>query len=464
MIPTTLIIFGATGDLAKTKLFPSLYHLDKNGLLPNIFNIVAVGRKKLNITELLAGLETYMIEKYPHTYSKDVWQRFSSKITYYAGNFEDENTYLKLAEHLGSVDSKHNTCAYKIFYMAVSPDLFEVVAKGIKHAELNQTCTGGKPTKIIVEKPFGKSLESFKTLNAYLLQLFNENQIYRIDHLLGKETVQNILYFRLANSLLDPNLDAKLVDSIEIKYLESNGIGTRGAYFDSYGQLRDMLQSHMLQLFATTFMDIPESIDPKEISSAKVKMLNSLKISNVVRAQYTEGVINGKKVNNYLNEPNVSPTSMTETFVRLDGVITNDTWNNTKISFVSGKALSTKITEVVVNYKKLNKLKTFTSANKLIFRIQPEEGITLIVKVKKPGQDEMEDVRMSFKFNESFPGLLGDAYEAILLDLIKDRNLFSITTNELEASWQVVDPILKAWETDSADMKKYPAGSDEMLI
>jgi glucose-6-phosphate 1-dehydrogenase len=281
---------------------------------------------------------------------------------------------------------------------------------------------------------------------------------------LGKETVQNILFFRLANSLLDPNLDADLVESIEIKYLESNGIGSRGAYFDKYGQLRDMLQSHMLQLFATTFMDIPDDLNPTKIAKSKVDMINSLKISNVLRAQYTEGVIQGKKVNNYLSEINVAENSMTETFVKLEGTINNHIWKGTSVIFITGKALSKKLTEVVINYKKLHKFKNITSANKLIFRIQPEEGITLVVKVKKPGQEDLEDVSMSFKFNESFPGLLGDAYEAILLDILRDKNLFSITTDELEASWNFVEPILSTWEMDKSDMKTYPAGSDELLV
>lgn len=464
-LPTTLVVLGATGDLTKRKLIPSLYHLDQQGMLPDQFQVIAFARRDYTDEQFRKEMEVEMEKDFPYNFNKTNWHRFAKRIVYHKGNFDDNVAFTTLADRLNQIDAKFTHTSNKLYYLAVSPDTFETAFAGIKLTQSKQNDKYEDNTKVIIEKPFGNSLDNYQKLNALVTGMFKPSQIYRIDHLLGKETVQNMIYFRRANPAITCALTRENIESVDINYFETIGIGSRGKYYDNYGQLLDMVQNHLLQMATLTFMNLPQGQDISNaaMASAKAEFVASLKIADiakdVVRGQYIDGVVDGKVVQAYTKEEGVPSDSKTETFVKINCVVESGAWKGLPITFTTGKRMHKKLAEVVFNY-----MPNEFGQNKLVFRIQPDEGINLRLRVKKPYVDELEDVQMKFRYTDSFPTLLPEAYEKILLDVIRRNDELSVSNEELEAAWKFVEPIQFAWEKGSEDLKFYPAGSDELIM
>ncbi|MCA9383935.1 glucose-6-phosphate dehydrogenase, partial [Candidatus Dojkabacteria bacterium] len=320
-LPTTLVIFGATGDLTRRKLLPALYNLDQQSMLPEQIRIIAFARKELDQKQYKQYIESHVADLYPNLIEDTTWNKFFEKIDYISGDFADDKSYQILSKKLDEVDMHIGVCTHKLFYLAVSPDLYENVLQGIVHTELNAFCKNINDTRVILEKPFGKDYASFEKLNKQITDIFDEKQIYRIDHFLGKETVQNLLYFRAANPIFSNDWNKHKISKVYVRAYESIGIEKRADYYDKYGQLRDMVQSHLLQLLALVLMDMPSSLDDMEgINQRKAEVLEKLTISDkskIVRGQYMEGVVDAIAVGGYREEDGIDLSSNTETFVKV---------------------------------------------------------------------------------------------------------------------------------------------------
>ncbi len=466
-IPTVLVIFGITGDLSMGKLLPALYHLQKNGMLPDIFKVIGVARSEYTDRQFQDLVQQKMESVKNMDFDEYTWKGFADSLTYLKGELTDKKTYENLANKLNKIDDKYGICTHKVFYMAIYPELIEKVIEGIQHSLLFQICKNTKDTKVVVEKPFGESLSDFDALNKKIGKAFSEKQIYRIDHFLGKETVQNIMYFRAANPIFFGNWNKKNIDMIEVSVYESIGIEKRGRYFDQYGQLRDMVQSHLIQLLAVSLMDLPDKLDPDKIANSKADLIGKLKIkdlkNDILRAQYKEGVVDGSMVKAYADEEFVSPDSETETFVRINAEIEGGNWDGLKVRLVTGKRLQQKNTVIKIHYKQGSVIEGVSGHNQLMVNIQPKEGIVLEMLVKRPGSDKLDKVDMVFNYKESFHTILPDAYEKILLDIVRLKRGISISAGELEASWKFVDTIRNYWKKTKPQMVFYSAGSKEIL-
>lgn len=465
-IPTVLTIFGATGDLTKRKLLPSLYNLDRQGLLPQQFRIIAFARRDFTGEEYGNYIGGFIDKEFPRLLDKLSWEKFLDKITYISGDFTDKKAFNSLAKKLTEVDKELKVCAHKIFYLAISPNIYETVLNGIKDTSLKQICRKMKDSRVVIEKPFGSDLKSFRQLNRLVLDLFEEKQIYRIDHYLGKETVQNLLYFRAANQIFKKDWDKNSIESIDVNVNESLGVEDRASYYDKFGQLRDMVQSHMLQLLALIAVEVPGELDMSQLSVEKAKVISGLKIldyeKDIIRAQYKKGVVDGQEVIGYKGENAIPKNSDTETYVQLKAILDLPKWKGVKVNLITGKRMKEKATEVIVRFKKDKAISGLESGNKLVFKIQPKEGISLTFYVKAPGQNKLESVDMSFEYEDSFKTLIPEAYEKILFDIIRNNKVNFLSTEELEASWKFIDPIRKSWENESSEVKFYLAGSNKV--
>lgn len=459
-----LVIFGATGDLSRRMLFPSLYHLSKSGKLPKNFSVVAFGRREFDNQ----GYTHFLLDEFRHVYGEEFqdesWQNFSEKIEYFKGDLENESDFSKLGERIIQLDNETESCLKKVFYLAVSADHYKNTFNGIQKTLEKAECQHSEHVKVVVEKPFGESLESFDRLNSHLLELFSEEQIFRIDHYLGKETVQNILYFRAANPLFINDWSNKTVSKVEVNVMETLGVGSRADYYDRFGQTKDMVQSHLLQLLALALMELPDELTTEKIAKAKIEILRNLKIHDlgrdVKRGQYIQGVVKGKRVESY--EEDLGRESGKETYVEINAKLNLPKWEGVEILLRSGKRMSSKSTNITLYFKSQEKVKGLPSKNKITFEIQPEESITLDLLVKKPGTKDLDTVPMVFEYDENFKGLLPDAYEQLLLNVFNDNKSSFITSEELDASWGFVDPIINYWEENNPELIKYPAGSKEV--
>lgn len=462
-----LTIFGSTGDLAKRMLFPSLYHLFKSGRLPDNLEIVAVGRRDYNDESFRDYIEEEFKNRYKNQFSHESWERFSTRIKYFLGDLSQQEDFEKLSGFLAQMDESYGECRKKIFYLAISPDLYLETFRGIKESTVTKLCDHGEHVSVVVEKPFGRNLSNFYELNNQLLEVFDESQIYRIDHYLGKDTVRNILYFRAANPIFFNDWSNNTVDKVEVKVSEDLGVGSRATYYDHYGQLRDLVQSHSLQLLALVLAEIPNNLESEAIIQAKLEILENLSISDlsteVVRGQYTAGVVGGEKVKGYREEHPDLALSETETYARVKALVNLPKWQGVEIVLISGKRMQSKETSITLHFKSQERVSGITSKNKLVFRIQPQEGISLDLQVKRPGTNELDVVPMLFKYEDNYKGLLPDAYESLLLNIFEGKKSSFISTAELEASWKFIDPIVDYWrEQDSNGLMLYPAGSKEV--
>jgi glucose-6-phosphate 1-dehydrogenase len=474
--PCAMVIMGATGDLAHRKLVPALYNLAVDHMLPNGFSLIGFSRAEQDHPDFRRDMRA-SVEQFSRyaPIEEEVWDSFAEGIFFQPADFANAASYERLGECLRRVEQDRGTQGNRIFYLATPPSVFSLIAHNLKEAGLITHNAAGKGwTRLVVEKPFGRDLESAMKLNGNLLKAFHENQIYRIDHYLGKETVQNILVVRFANSIFEPIWNRRYVDNVQITVAEEIGIDRRGGYYETAGALRDMVQSHMLQLLTLTAMEPPVGLDADAIRDEKVKVLRAVEkytpaevARNVVRGQYGPGWVGGKEVPGYRSEEEVSPTSSTETFVALKLEIDNWRWAGVPFYLRVGKRLPKRETEIAISFRRppLSLFQTLdpedTDADVLAMRIQPDEGISLRFVAKVPGQGiRLQPVYMDFLYGSSFSRASADAYERLLLDvMLGDSTLFT-RKDEVEEEWRIVTPILDAWrEQPAPPFPDYEAGS-----
>ncbi|MEY2526102.1 MAG: glucose-6-phosphate 1-dehydrogenase [Verrucomicrobiota bacterium] len=481
--PCSVAIFGATGDLTHRKLIPALYNLAADGELPPAVAVIGFARREKTDDEFRKELEEATRKFSRQPVRDEIWKTFAQATYYHQSDFGDEAGYKRLAERLDKIDIERGTRGNRLFYLAVAPDQFEPILKHLKAVGLNKTREGSW-ARVIVEKPFGTDLESARELNRVVSNSFSEEQTYRIDHFLGKETAQNILVLRFANAIFEPLWNTRYLDHIQITAAETLGVEGRAGYYEGAGALRDMVQNHLLQLLCLVAMEPPTDLGADSIRDEKVKVVRSLRritgkdvAVNAVRGQYIEGAIDGKPVVGYRQEKNVDPKSTTETYVALRLFIDNWRFSEVPIYLRVGKRLPKSGTEISVHFKKaplvlFNKEATALDQNVLVIRIQPDEGISLRMQAKMPGTSfRIEPVKMDFHYGTSFGKASPEAYERLLLDAMSgDATLFA-RRDEVEQAWAFIDPIEEAWHAkkDAPPVCFYPAGSwgpeeaDELL-
>ena len=468
--PCSLVIFGATGDLTHRKLVPALYNLAADGELPPAVTVIGFARRKKSDDDFRGEMEETTRKFSRQPVRDEIWKTFAQSLFYVQSDFGDENGYRKLAERLKQMDKERGTRGNRLFYFAVGPDQFEPILENLKKAGLNQPAEGCW-ARVIVEKPFGTDLASARELNRLVHASFAEDQTYRIDHFLGKETAQNILVLRFANAIFEPLWNTRYIDHVQITAAETLGVETRGGYYETAGALRDMVQNHLLQLLCLVAMEAPTDLHANSIRDEKVKVVRSLRRmsdvgARVIRAQYAAGAINGKSVPGYREEEKVNPESIVETFVALRLQIDDWRWADVPIYMRVGKRLPKSATEISVHFKKapavlFNKETITLDQNVLVIRIQPDEGISLRMQAKVPGTSlRIEPVKMDFHYGTSFGKASPEAYERLLLDAMSgDATLFA-RRDEVEEAWAFIDPIEEAWSGKSAPpLYFYPAGS-----
>lgn len=478
-----MVIFGATGDLTKRKLLPALYNLARQHYLPEDFAIVGVGRKEMSDEDFRQKVGDDLREYVSGEKDEEKIKWFEERSYYLTGAYDDAATFEKLEKSLSEIDEKHKTRGNYFFYLATPPSLFAPVTKEIERSGLSRE-EKGLWRRFIYEKPFGRDLESAKNLNRELLEIIKEHQIYRIDHYLGKETVQNILVFRFANGIYEPIWNRTHIDSVQITVAEKLGVEERGGYYDTAGALRDMIPNHIFQLITLTAMEPPVSFEADAVRDEQFKILHAMKpfsdketSQNAVRGQYAAGEIDSEKIANYRDEKGVAANSKTDTFAALKIEIDNWRWADVPFYIRSGKSLATRHSEIVIQFKRppfvlfRNTSVERMSANRIVIHLQPDEGITQEFAAKTPGPViNTSRVEMSFNYKDYFGDAPSTGYERLLYDcMIGDATLFQ-RADMVEESWKVVTPILDFWANQTnGDVPNYAAGTwgpkeaDEML-
>jgi glucose-6-phosphate 1-dehydrogenase len=470
--PTVLVIFGAAGDLAWRKLVPALYNLFLDGLLPDKFQILGLDRNEMSAEKFKDHLRTGVNQfSRRGRVKREQWDEFASLLSFISGDLVDEALYKGLAERLAALDEKWGTQANRIFYQATPPSLVQPIVEHIGRAKI---CLDCERSRMVFEKPFGHDLESAHALNEMLARVLAESQIYRIDHYLGKETVQNILAFRFANALFEPIWDRRYIDHVQITVAERVGVEHRGGYYDHAGALRDMVQNHLLQILCLIAMEPPVLFDANEIRNKKVDVLRAIRPIPqdevhrfAVRGQYDSGWIEGEHVPAYRNEPGVAADSTTETFVALKLFVDNWRWQDVPFYLRTGKRLPTRISNASSEFRPVPHQSFPPSAvgdwqpNILTIHIQPDEGISLRFQAERPGvRMRLSPVDMWFSYQDAFNSTPPEAYETLLLDIIQGDATLFMRADQVEAAWSVVMPILQGWQAVSpSDFPNYAAGT-----
>ena len=458
--PTAMVVFGGSGDLAHRKIVPALYNLELHRLLPQNFAFVGSSRSEYSDEEYRADMRK-AVEEFSRTQpiQHQVWESFASRLHYIPGSSSDPDTYSRIGDLLDRFDREHGTDGNRLFYLSLIPKLFPDTIRGIGKSGLGGRGWDRGYSRVVVEKPFGHDLTSARELQELVTTVFPERDVFRIDHYLGKESVQNIIAFRFANGIFEPVWNHHFVDHVQVTVAESLGIEHRGNFYETAGAIRDIFQNHELQVLALVAMEPPASFEPEDVRNEKAKVLKALRHlegeavdAGVVRGQYGPGWIDGKEVPGYREEPDVHPDSAVETYVAAELRVDNWRWAGTPFYVRTGKRLPKRATEVVVQFKSAPHLPFGEAAqdglepNALVLRIQPDEGITLRIGAKVPGPSmEVRSVSMDFSYGTSFSDDLPDAYERLLLDvMLGDPTLFP-RWDEVEQAWQAVQPILDRW-------------------
>lgn len=478
--PSGLVIFGITGDLAKKKLLPAIYDLANRGLLPPSFALTGFGRREWTTAEFEDVVHDAVRSHARTPWNERTWDQLVSGFRFVQGEFDDDAAFDRLADTVRALDTEQGTGGNHAFYLSVPPDAFPVVLRQLSRSGLSGDQASPGWRRVVIEKPFGHDLASAQELDKVVSEVFPPDSVFRIDHYLGKETVQNILALRFANQLFEPIWNANYVDHVQITMAEDIGIGTRAGYYDGIGAARDVIQNHLLQLLALTAMEEPVSFEPEALRMEKEKVLSAVRLpddlaAHTARGQYAAGWQGGEKVLGYLDEKGIPVDSVTETYAALRVDVDTRRWAGVPFYLRAGKRLGRRVTEIAIVFKRAPHLPFDQTAtrelgeNALVIRVQPDEGVTIRFGGKVPGTAmEVRDVTMDFGYGHAFTENSPEAYERLILDvLLGDPPLFP-RQKEVELSWQVLDPVIAAWE-EQGQPEAYPpgswgpAGADEML-
>jgi glucose-6-phosphate 1-dehydrogenase len=470
--PCTIVIFGASGDLARRKLIPALFELCACGSLGRRFAIVGFARSKMT-DDAFRDAMTEAVRKYsesPTAIDEGKLRVFAQSFAYVSGEYGSPEAFGRLMQRVDELDSQHQLEGNRIFYLATPPGVYPTVIEQLRDAHLQQNPNGKSWTRLVVEKPFGRDLASARQLNKTVLDVFDESQVYRIDHYLGKDTVQNLLVLRFGNGIFEPLWNRNFVDSVQITAAESIGIENRASFYESAGALRDMIQSHVLQLTSLVAMEPPFAFDATAVRNEKIKVLQAMRPytpelveRDVVRGQYGPGGVAGVYLPGYREEQGAAKDSATETYAAARVEIDNWRWAGVPFYIRTGKRMTKRITEIAIQFRRAPHM-MFSGqemgANSLVLNIQPNEGISIMFHAKEPGQEmHLARVAMDFNYQAAFGGGVRSAYATLLNDCMRgDATLFD-RGDGVEAAWALVDPILRAWQDDKPDFPNYPAGS-----
>ncbi|WP_248117014.1 MULTISPECIES: glucose-6-phosphate dehydrogenase [unclassified Micrococcus] len=474
--PSSLVLFGVTGDLARKKLLPAMYDLAHRGLLPPSFSLVGFGRRDWSDDEFADYVRTSVEAASRTPFDETVWDQFRGGLRFVSGAFDDAEAYARLRDILAELETTRGTAGNAVFYLSIPPDWFEAVSRHLADQGLADRSqpADGPWRRVVIEKPFGHDLASAQELNAVIERVFPSDAVFRIDHYLGKETVQNILAFRFANRIFEPLWNADHVDHVQITMAEDIGIGGRAGYYDGVGAARDVIQNHLLQLLAFTAMEEPISFDADHLRAEKEKVLAAVQVPDTpagleaasARGQYTSGWQGGEKVTGFLDEEGFNPASTTETFAALKVGIHTRRWQGVPFYLRAGKRLGRRVTEIAVVFKKPPHLLFPVHAgdeygqNVIVIRVQPDEGVTIRFGSKVPGtQSEVRDVTMDFGYGHAFTEDSPEAYERLILDVLLGEPPLFPRQAEVEQSWRIVDPFEEHWASLDAQPEPYAPGT-----
>src|SRR4051794_23878336 len=484
--PCSLVLFGVTGDLARKKLMPAVYDLANRGLLPPSFALVGFARREWEDQDFAAEVKASVMQYARTPFREDVWEQLSEGIRFVQGEFGDDEAFARLKDTVDELDAKRGTQGNHAFYLSIPPKDFEQVCQQLSHHGLAQAEPGPDGShrswrRVVIEKPFGHDLASARELNTIVETVFPPDSVFRIDHYLGKETVQNMLALRFANQMFEPIWNANYVDHVQITMAEDIGIGGRAGYYDGIGAARDVIQNHLLQLLALTAMEEPVSFNARDLRGEKEKVLSAVQIPDDIgrdtaRGQYTHGWQGEEEVVGYLEEQGVAKGSTTETYAAVKLLVDTRRWAGVPFYLRTGKRLGKRVTEIAVVFKRAPQhlfSRSQTSElgqNALVVRVQPDEGVTLRFGSKVPGAGtQVRDVTMDFGYGHAFTEASREAYERLILDVLLGAPPLFPRHEEVELSWKILDPIERFWSAQGGPLEQYspgswgPASADEML-